>query len=287
MKPALAAALLFWAAQAKAQIQIDLKFSRLQFIAYEPVVATLGITNLAGRDIDLHDAEGQAWFGFEVTGSEGQPIGPISPASSQGPLRIEAGKRVTQKINIGNLFPVHDFGTYHVRAHIYFSDLNKYFYSPARVFEVTDARPIWQQTVGLPDPSAGPGNTRTYSLMTNRFPDHTALYVRVEDRDRNVVFATYSLGRAIAFGDPQEQIDQSNQLHVLHCSAPRTWSYSLVGLNGELLSHAIYMETKSRPHLVRAGDGVVEVHGGMQNLPASAGAPEMNIPKLSDRPKKP
>src|SRR4030095_13016770 len=48
-----------FAAAAKAQVQVDLKFKRLQYIAYEPVVATVAITNLAGRDIELHDADGQ------------------------------------------------------------------------------------------------------------------------------------------------------------------------------------------------------------------------------------
>ena len=47
-----------FAAAAEAQVQVDLKFKRLQYIAYEPVVATVAITNLAGRDIELHDAEG-------------------------------------------------------------------------------------------------------------------------------------------------------------------------------------------------------------------------------------
>src|SRR5260370_20708263 len=44
---------LLFAVTGEAQIQVDLKFKRLQYIAYEPVVATLAITNLAGRDVDL------------------------------------------------------------------------------------------------------------------------------------------------------------------------------------------------------------------------------------------
>ena len=48
------------AVSGEAQVQVELKFKRLQYIAYEPVIATLGITNLAGRDVDLHDADGQA-----------------------------------------------------------------------------------------------------------------------------------------------------------------------------------------------------------------------------------
>ena len=52
----LAFALLFLlAVTAQGQIQVDLKFKRLQYIAYEPVLATITITNLAGREVELHD----------------------------------------------------------------------------------------------------------------------------------------------------------------------------------------------------------------------------------------
>jgi hypothetical protein len=273
------------AVSGKAQIQVELKFKRLQYIAYEPVMATLGITNLAGRDIDLHDAGGQAWFGFEVTGSEGQPIAPLATDSIQAPLRIEAGQKVTQRIDLAALYPVHDFGTYHVRAHIYFADLGKFFYSGSKVFEVTDARPIWQQTVGIPDGVAAPGDARTYSLLSNRFPDHTSLYVRVQERDKGIVYATYSLGRTIAFEQPQAEIDRANQLHVLHCAAPRAWTYSRVGLNGELLGHSSFMETKTRPRLVRSANGEVAVRGGVIEAPAAqTKAVRDTAPKLSDRP---
>jgi hypothetical protein len=277
------ACLLLFATKAEAQIQVDLKFKRLQYIAYEPVVATLSITNLAGRDIDLHDTGGQSWLGLEVTGNEGQPIAPMSAETGQAPLKIEAGQRVTHQINLTPLYPVHDFGTYHVRTNVYFADLGKFFYSPTRVFEVTDARPIWQQTVGLPDGVAASGNVRTYSLLTNRFPDHTSLYVRVQDKDSGIVYATYSLGREIAFEEPQAEIDHANQLHVLHCSAPRAWAYSRIGLNGELLAHSSFMETKTRPRLVRAANGNVAVHGGAIESPAAQRS-QGTAPKLSARP---
>jgi len=268
---------------AHGQIQVELKFKRLQYIAYEPVVATLGITNLAGRDVDLHDAEGQPWFGLEITGSEGQPIAPATTDTKQAPLKIEAGKKVTQRIDLTPRYPVHDFGVYHVRAHIYFADLSKFFYSPTKVFEVTEARPIWQRTVGMPEGASGPGNARTYSLLSNRFPDHTSLYVRVEDKDTGIVYATYSLGRVIAFDEPQAELDRSNQLHILHCVAPRSWAYSRVGLNGELIAHSSFMETKTRPRLFHTAEGTVAVRGGMLETPAAQSARD-SLPKLSERP---
>src|ERR1043165_6407116 len=275
----------FVASTAVAQIQVELKFPRLQYIAYEPVVANLTITNLAGRDVDLRDTGSQSWFGFEVTGADGQSIPQISKVSTEA-LPIATGKRVTRKINLTPLFGVHDFGTYRVRAHIYFGDLNKFFYSPTKVFEVTDARPIWQKTVGVPPEGGASGRARTYSLMTNRFPDHTSLYVRVEDKDTGMVYATYSLGQVIACDQPQAEFDRSNQLNLLYCAAPRTWAYARVGLNGELVSRASFAETKTRPRLVHSDDGMIKVAGGMMDTPVTQAAREA-APKLSARPPNP
>jgi hypothetical protein len=278
-------ALLLIGLPAHGQIQLDIKFARLQYIAYEPVIATVGITNLAGRDIELSDSDEQRWFGFEITGSEGQPIAESRNKLMQPPLRIEAGKRVTQKINLAPLYAVHDLGTYHVRAYLHFADLNRFFYSPRKVFEITDVRPIWQRTVGIPSSVSAPGNTRTYSLMMNRFPNYTGLYVRVEDKDTGIVYATESLGHIISMEEPQAQLDRENQLHVLYCSAPRSWAYTRIGLNGEVLARASFLEAKSRPRLFHSAEGEVVVKGGMSQETAPESGTPIPAPKLSDRPR--
>jgi len=276
----LALAVLFLVATtARGQIQVDLKFKRLQYIAFEPVLATVTITNLAGRDVELHDEGDQPWFGFEVTANEDRTLVPL-PHSPEPPLKLAAGASVTRKINLTALFPVADLGVYHVRPHVFFADLNKFFYARAKVFEVTSARPIWQQTVG--DPASN--GARTYSLMTNRFPDHTSLYVRVEDKQNSLVYATFSLGRVISFDEPHAEVDRKNRLHVLQCSAPRLWSYSVVDLDGRLLKHENYAQTRSTPRLRRANDGTVAVGGGTLDTPVAPGAARKALPKLSDRP---
>ncbi|HEY2139694.1 MAG TPA: hypothetical protein VGH00_06430 [Chthoniobacterales bacterium] len=279
--------LLFMAATAEAQIQVELSFKRLQYIAYEPILATVRIANNSGRDIDLHDDSGQHWFGFEVNDAEGRVLAPLptapSDSAAQPSLHVEAGKTVTRKVNLTSLYPVHDLGAYHVRANVYFSDLNKFFYSATKVFQVTDARPIWQKTVGVPEGMPSAGEVRTYSLLSNRFLDHTSLYVRVENRNNGIVYATYPLGRIIANIDPQAEIDQANQLHVLHCAAPRNWAYSHVGLNGELLAHSTFLEAKTRPHLRHTADGSIAVNGGVLDVP-SPDSKRNPAPNLSDRP---
>jgi len=110
--------------------------------------------------------------------------------------------------------------------------------------------------------------------------------VRVENKNRGVVYTTYSLGRAIAYDEPQAELDRANQLHVLHCAAPRNWAYSHIGLNGELLAHSTFMETKTRPRLRHTADGAVAVSGGRLDLPAARAA-QSPASKLSTRPSSP
>jgi hypothetical protein len=273
------------AASASAQIQVELKFPRVQFVAYEPLIATVQITNLAGRDIELRDGNGERWFGFEITADEGRLITPSRPVSEE-PLVIAAGDTVTRKINLAPVYPMQEFGPYHVRAHVFFADLNKFFYSQRKVVQVGDARAIWQKTVGVPVGMPDAGAERTYSLLSNRFPDHTKLYVRVEDRSTGGVYSKFPLGRAIAYGEPQAELDRSNQLHVMHCSAPRTWAYSQIGLNGQLLARSTFMETKTRPQLRRTPEGAIAVRGGMIDTPV-AQSDDKPASKLSTRPSAP
>ena len=274
---------LLLAASVQAQIQVELKFKRLQYVAHEPIMATVKITNLAGRDIDLHDQKGQRWFGLEVNAGEDHFLAPLSQNGPEPVLHLEAGKTVTRKINLTADFPVHDAGAYHVRANVYFADLTRFFYSPAKVFQVADARPIWRKTVGIPDAMPGAGEVRTYALLSYRFPDHTSLYVRVENKNRGIVYATYSLGRLMAYDEPETELDRANQLHVLHCAAPRSWAYSHIGLNGELLGHSPFRETGTRPHLRQRADGAVAVRGGRLDWPVAESA-RSSIPKLSAPP---
>jgi len=86
------------------------------------------------------------------------------------------------------------------------------------------------------------------------------------------------------FDEPHAEVDRHNQLHVLQGSAPRVWSYSVIGLDGRLLKHSNYSETRSAPHLRRAADGMVAVAGGMLDASLASTAHGRPAPKLSDQP---
>jgi len=109
---------------------------------------------------------------FEVTGNEGRSIAPNLEFRDRARSTLPPGKRVLEKFNLNAAVRRARFRDLRVRAHIYFADLTKFYYSQTKVFEVTDARTDLAETVGVPEGESASGNVRTYSLMRNRFLDH-------------------------------------------------------------------------------------------------------------------
>lgn len=270
-----------------AQVQVQLKISRRLFICYEPIIATVSITNLTGRDLTLSDAPPEKWFGFDILNSQDSPIPPRAVDYHLEPITIPAGQTMKRSVNLVNLYPVTDFGIYRVRAAVFVAPLNRYASSQAVPIEVTEGKTLWQQTVGVPDGQKGAGESRSYTLLSFRQSNANMLYVRVEDRDKGTVFGTYPIGRMIVGYEPQVEIDPLNQLHVLQMVEPKSYYYTRIGANAELLGQQAFIELKTRPRLKKMAGGDVEVVGGhiVEEKTASAAAAQMAAgPKISDRP---
>ncbi len=265
-----------------AQVKVEIKIAHRLYVAYEPILATVSITNLSGRDLELKDVDGNQWFGFQVLNLEDQPVAPRDLHYKLEPLVLEAGSTVKRTVNLVTLFPVTEFGLYRVKATIFFAPLNRYYTSVAQNIEVTEGKTIWQQTVGAPGGEKEGDGYRNYNVMTHRLPAETRLYVRVEDREKNLVLATYPIGR-LTFGEsPEVMLDASNRLHILHPHGPRSHLHTEIGLDGEFIGQTTIVETKTRPRLRKVEGGRVAVFGGALDLPPQANATPP--PKLSDRP---
>ena len=267
-----------------AQIQVQLKITRQLFICYEPIVATVSIRNLTGHDLVLQDQPPEKWFSFQITNEHGSPIPPRAADYHVPPLTIPAGQAVKRTVNLVNLYPVTDFGSYKVKATIYVAQMGRYFASLSEPIEVSEGKIVWQQTVGVPDGQKDAGKYRTYSVLSFRQPKDDMLYVRVEDRDGGMVYCTYPTGRLINGYEPQIELDPLNQLNVLQMVEPKSYMFTRVGTNGEWLGQQPFLETKTRPHLKKKADGDVGVAGG-QLVDEKAQVAQMAAgPKLSDRP---
>jgi hypothetical protein len=285
------AALLFFlvvagASTASAQLRVDLKIARRLFIVHEPIIASVQITNLAGRDVTLRDKDGQQWFGFQIMTPDERPIPPLNPNYSLEPMTVPEGKTVKRSVNLADLYQLSDFGLYRVKATVYFADLDRFFTSAQDNIELTEGKLIWQQTVGVPEGTEGAGTYRTLSILTHRLLRDNQLYIRVQDRNAGITYCTHKVARLLSGFEPEIELDEGNRLHVLQLVGPRTYVYTRVGLNGEWLGQQVISETKTRPNLRKLASGAVEVRGGaVQVAPAQSAGPLAPVPaKLSDRP---
>jgi len=272
------------AASAHAQLRVQFELPRRLYLVYEPILATVAISNFTGQDVLLRDEGAQKWFGFEITTPDGRIVPPADPDYKVSPLQIASGQTVRRQINLTPLYRLGEFGTHKIRASIWLSDLDRYFASPPQQIDITDGKPVWRQAVGIPG-----GGTRIYSLLTHRAERDTRLYVRVEDQEAGVIHATMQIGRTLSFSPPTTELDGSNVLHILHMVAPKTFVYTQIDPDGQVQARETYIGTKqANPALRRAPSGAVAVRGGTIALnEATAGksaSPPPDVPRLSDRP---
>ena len=266
-----------------AQLQVDIKLKRTLYISYEPILITVSLTNLSGNQLPLSDADGNHWFGFQIETLDGRPIAPRSLGYTNEPLVLQAGQKLSRTVNLTPLFPIGEFGGYRIQAAIYAASLKRYFNSPPLNIEITDGRPIFQKTVGVPEGMPGAGETRNITVLTNRLPNSTQLYLRIENAQGGTVFCTHRLGRLVSYGTPEIILDKKNQIHVLQNMAPKAFLYSHIGLNGEVLQRKIYSQIVKRPILREGPDGKIQVIGAQEINPAAEAA-KSPVPSLSDRP---
>ena len=270
------------AGTAQAQIKVDIGFRRTLYMVYEPIICTVNITNLTGAPLELSDTDKDRWFSFQIETTDGRPIPPVNPDYRNEPASIGPGQKVVRAINLTPLYPLSEFGTYRVKAAIYSKQDGHYYPSSPMNIEITEGRLLWQQNVGVP-PGAGAGNSRTISILAHRLPRTSMLYLRVEDRDSGIVYCTSQLGRFVAFGNTDIQLDGNNQIHILQNTAPKAFLYSQFDINGKVIKQQGYQLINERPYLRHNPDGTIVVVGGVAYDP-NAPPPERQLPKLSDRP---
>ncbi|MFM8717458.1 MAG: hypothetical protein ACKOF3_11870, partial [Spartobacteria bacterium] len=173
----LALALFSFIHSGSAQLQVDIKLKRTLYISYEPILINVSLTNLTGNPLPLSDADGNHWFGFQIETLDGRPIAPRSLNYTNEPLVLEPGQKLNRTVNLTPLFPIGEFGGYRIRAAIYAATLKRFFNSPPLNIEITDGKPVFQKTVGVPEGMPGAGETRNLTVLTHRLPNSTQLYV--------------------------------------------------------------------------------------------------------------
>jgi hypothetical protein len=272
------------ATAAHAQITVECSIKQRFHLLYEPVIATVNVTNRAGRDITLSDSSQYQWFGFRIMGENDRMIAPRSLNYRLPPLVVKAGETVKRSVNLNQLYELGETGTFSVQASIYYDGLDKFFTSRPTHIDVSEGRLLWRKVAGIPEGSPAAGQMRIFSLLSHQLGEANTLYVRVEGQDDGMVYCTFPIGRLVDGVEPQAEFDSSNNLYVLHLIGMRAYVLTKVSPAGEFGGQTNYSAPKTRPTLRKTAAGALQIIGGKRESAIAQASIPVEQPKLSDRP---
>ncbi len=253
-----------------AQVSVELDFDKEFYIADEPMMANVRITNFSGRTLSF--GEDSSWLQFSVDRRDGLLVDRRGAPEVRGVFEVPNAKRATRRVNLAPHFSMGKPGLYQVGATVLFSDLAQIVSAPQAEVSIIGATTLWRQEFGVTLPESGELDVRRYSLIRALNGNRFELYVRVARRDGSHVFGVFPVGNMVSFGEPETQIDQANRLHILQQYGARSFRYLVVTPDGELYLRHRYDYSLTRPRLAPDPETWIRVEGG-RRVPRSNDLP--------------
>ena len=275
----LCAVLLASAFTARGQIATSLAMTKKQYVAGEPIMAVVTITNHAGQELTFHGDSRSPWLDFVVKRDSGSPSIP-SGRPTFGTVKIPAGQSMSRQVDLTSLFPLKDQGTFTAYAVVRTpAPASQGFITNRCLFSIIGGRPYWTQKIGVK------GQTREFRVLNYAGEQNTQLYAQVADDRTGMPINTFSMGEALMFRKPQVTVDGSQIMHVLFLVSPTMWAHVLVDADGKLVKREFHLRgNQGDPSLMTFGDGHVAVANSQPYDPAAVEAARNKARKASDRP---
>jgi len=247
---------------ASAQVAVEVTLEQDQFLPGEAILAAVRITNHSGRILRLGAEADWLTFSVEARGVDVVPRSGDVPVL--GEFFLGSSKVATKWVNLAPYFSLSTVGHFSIIATVKIKDLGREFVSPPKQFYVIDGAKIWEQEIGVVNPTNGVTEVRRYSLQqANYLKSQLQLYLRITDDAGGKVFCVFPVGPMVSFGQPEPQVDKFNNLHVLYQNRAHAFSYSVFNPEGALVVHQIYDYVGTRPRLAPDNDGKIIVKGGI------------------------
>ena len=268
------------AVSAFAQFDVSMKLPRANFMALEAINATVNITNRTGAEAVLGGPGRAPWLSFEMTTSEGRQLATMD-ASGAELVQLPPGGTISRKVTVTDAYAPSEIGNYAITARVFHAPTGDYYASNRTRFSIVDAKPLWEQSYGVPAGFKDAGKQRTYSLSIFRDVDSTSLYFRLIDDKSGDRLRTFRLGPLSMIHDPQISIDAKNQLQVLFMAQPQLFAHATITPDGVLTKLSYYKQKGSdRPMMTQSVQGVIQIDGGEYFDPS---APPTAKPKVGGR----
>lgn len=266
---------------AQAQLAASMQLNKREYLAGEPVIATISVTNHAGRELTFRGDPRNPWIEFVIDGRNrpvqliGQPV--------FGVMQLPAGQTVARQVDLSSIYSVSEPGSYSVNAVIRMPDNPAASQPTNRThFNVSPGRTYWSQRVGIP----GRGNQiREYRVVHFTSGDSSQLFSQVYDEQTGQRVRTALLGDVLMLRRPSVTVDGKQRMHVLFMANPTTWLHFEVDTDGRIVDRAIHQRPPhGDPRLVSFADGTVRVGNSIPVDIEARRAARQNTRRLSDRP---
>jgi hypothetical protein len=224
------------------------------------------------------------WLTFEVTDINGRSL-PSIGLTQQKPFIFKAGTSIAEKVRVSDYYGVTELGAYGITANVFHPPTKQFYTSNRLRFNVMDAKPFWEQPIGIPPGYPDAGRIRRYALVVFRDVDRSNMYFRFLDDKSAQTIATYELGPCSISVDPAATLDNDNKLHTLFMAMPKLYCYVIVAPDGKLKKREYYkMTDTSRPAMVAGPDGSVSIQGGVFFDPSAPEPAKKKSRPVSERP---
>lgn len=265
------------------QLATSLSINKKTYVAGEPVIAEIIVTNHSGRDLTLASTRQMPWLAFVVTKSNGNTV-TTRKLNAFGAMKIKAGESLAKLVDLTEYFLLNSQGNFAVSAVVRDPGGEIQGASTNRIlFNLSPGRTYWAQKVGVKS-DLGTG-TREIKLLTFSNGQKTQLYAQVIDGRTGVPMQTFPLGDALMLRKPMVTLDGKQRMHVMFLATPSAWVHCEVSADGKLVNRQIHQRAaQGDPVLMAYGDGSVKVVNSIPYDPKAAEEERSKIRKATDRP---
>lgn len=273
---------LVFANLASAQLSTSLKLSKKQYLAGEPVIAVVTITNHAGQELVFQSDGRTQWLDFVVKNSQGETVTPKGRAVF-GRVAIRAGESLAREVDLSRQFQLSEPGNFSVAAVVHLPGDRAQSSSTNRLlFSQSPGVPYWSQKVGI---SGKPGQTREFRILNFSGDNKAQIYAQIIDNGTGQTVRTFLLGEVLMLRKPLVTVDRQQHLHVMFLATPTMWVHCQIDTDGRLTDRQIHQRgDQGDPQLLTFADGSVRVANSIPYDPKAAAESKAKIRKASDRP---
>lgn len=267
---------------AHGQLSTSLSLTKAQYLAGEPVIATVNITNHAGQDITFVSDGRMPWLSFILKDSHREDVTPKGRANF-GKMTIKAGATMARQVDLSQIFYLSEPGNFSAIAVVSMPGSIGGASSTNRIlFNQSPGAVYWKQKVGI---AGRPGQTREFRIINFSGDKKTEIYAQIIDGRTGLNVRTMMLGEVLTLRKPLVTVDRAQRMHLMYLGDPTKWVHCVIDTDGKIVSRQVHKRGPTGdPELLTFADGSVRVSNSIPYDAKAAAEAKAKVRKASDRP---